>query len=263
MTKRTRRSFLLSTIGAGLITSLAGCSALQDDDPTDDADEGELADIDINDEPLIAGIDYPDGFSKDGITDFDQALGTESSYYNLSSVSISINSTKKQNGEAQNQLLRDIRASADKKLLVEDIERDGALIKRVRDSGTVYTRTSAVEVEKVTYNRVEIYLIPLLNTYFSEFDLTIDSLQDSNLVYVATEDVSGDGFLSEKLPDLSDTAEIKFMVRTDGIPRRLEILGKSSNGNTKGKIEFDFSLYNRTDVIPPSWVEEYIESNNE
>lgn len=266
MKKQSRRKFI-STIGVIFSSSIAGCSALK----PPKAEDNEVESINLNTEPsedaVVVGVEYPSGFSGEGIEDFSEALGTNSSYYDVNSIFIEEYLYTQKGSERTSETKTVTQASGQNKVRTQYVQKDGQIINQsFQKEDTVYIRSNGeeTETETVEYSRKDLYLIPKIKRYLSSVNLSIDSIQGSNLVYSASkEDISSGSVIFEELESNPESVEVNLVVRSDGVPVNLEIETISSD---KGKkittgLNMEFSAYNVLTVNTPGWVKQ-IEENS-
>lgn len=271
MKDQTRRAFLSAT-GIAAISSLAGCSVLQPDDTEDESEEPEEVDLGLNegtDDPVIEGLEYPPGFSEEGIENFETALGQKSNYYNVSSVFIQLDLVKRENSEVTSRSELNIQSSGEQRIRKQDIIQDDSLVERqFQEENTVYSRSADsldVKIRDVEYSKANLYLIPTLQNYLSGVSLSIDSIKESNLIYTASlEDIAISSVILEEFSPNLTSADIEFEITEEGLPVRLDIEVRQSSGETTftGERSFDFSSYNVLTVDTPAWVEAVKEQNS-
>lgn len=206
----------------GLIDAVFG------EDADEEAESGGVFEMIFgDDEPTFDG--YPDGFSEDGIEDFDQALGTESTHYNADSLTME--------GEIdtpEGTFSVTMRVSGDEeRMLMKSETPDDTEAVQYLAAETRYTATDGdFSQREDSFDRDMAYGVTEFLEPVANANLTESEIEGDTVIYTAAD------------------SEIELAVRDTG---ELEFLHAERDGQM---IELTFDNYGDTTIMEPDWIDE-------
>lgn len=273
MSKKTSRRKLLSGLSVGAVAALAGCSRVFDNGNGNGNGNGEGIDP--------ADFEYPEGFSQEGIDDFDTALGTESAHYQSDSFQFdSTYSFDRPDGSSQ-ELTAESQVSGVNEKQYYRSENQNSIQEQYHNGETVYLRLyskqqeqSQYQVQQTQFSKEGAYLLTLFQNQIQGLEFSVDEVESENQVrYVATLDsIPEDHFMFEQYNNLTEF-QLLMTIDTDGLVRSVEVeLSRevqTQDGDTSGgdsteeepntideSYTFEFSEHGEVTVEEPDWISE-------
>lgn len=277
MVKKTSRRKVLAGLSAGAAVSLAGCSDLFSTGP--------------------ASFDYPEGFSQEGIEDFEKALGKESAHYQADSFSFESSYMFERPDGSSQELTSNSDVSGVNEKQYYYSENENSVQEQYHNGQTIYLRLYSKQqeqtqyrVQQASFNKEGAYLLTLFQNQIQNVDLTAEEVVSENqLRYKATLDsIPDDHFLYQQYNNLTEF-ELYLTIDTDGFVRSVEVdltrdvesqtSGDSSGDGSESGTEdgsgedttnsitesysFEFSNHGNVTVEEPDWTSEAEEAQQQ
>jgi len=202
----------------------------------DDSDDESGDDGGLFDQFLGESFDgYPDGFSEDGIDDFEQALGEQSVHYTADSLAYEAEGTTPDGDSFE----MSAQASADTERALIVIDGPDGERAHYLDGDEGFVRVDGdYQRESASFDRDELYAVTELERDLQAANLTEDSIDGDTVIYTA----------EERTLELAvrDTGELDYMEIDDD-----------------ESVFIDFYDYDATTVDEPAWVEDARELTDE
>lgn len=198
--------------------------AFSDNDEADENTEGGILDSILGE----SFDGYPDGFSENGIEDFEQALGDDSVHYQADSLSWTTEATTPTGESAE--ITAQVNAET-KQALISGTWPDGERDQYFDGDIAYVNEAGEYDQQSASFEREELYLITDFTTEFTDANLSQETIDGDTVIYTA-EDVG-----------------VELAVRDTGELDYLEITEDE-------EVYIDFYDYDATTVEEPAWVAE-------
>ena len=171
---------------------------------------------------------YPDGFSEDGIDDFEQALGERSVHYTADSMSYEAEATTPDSESFE--LSAQASAEAEQALLISETP-DGERVHYLDGNEGFIAVDGDYQRESASFDRDELYAVTDISRDLREANLSKDTIDGDTVIYI------------------SEDQSVELAVRDTGELDYIEIEDDES-------VFVDFYDYDATTVDEPSWVDD-------
>lgn len=279
MTDKVDRRRILSGIGVAVTASLAGCNGTgnsadggnsTDDsgsgngDGTDSSGDGSGDGTDSSgDESGETIEDFPDGFSEDGISDFETAFGEGSAY--LSQPHIQIENEFAQMSDDRNvteTFSAQIDAEAERWLVDSETDSGEILQTQYLAEGMLYIREVQGEedpqyqVRETEFSKSASFLVGAIERHVAgEVEFESEQTGEGLIRYTATEESYPEDHPITNVYSFNQEAMLDVVLEIDenGLPRRLSATYENEGFSQESTYSFS---YEEVTVEEPEWVSE-------
>lgn len=279
MSNKTSRRKVLSGLTVGAATALAGCSGIFDGNGNGN---GGMDPADFN---------YPEGFSQEGIDDFETALGTGSAHYQSDSFQFNSSYNFERPDGSTQELTAESQVSGVDEQQYYRSENQSSIQEQYHNGETVYLRLyskqqeqAQYQVQQAQFNKEGAYLLTLFQNQVQGMSFSVDEVVSEDQVrYIATLDsIPEDHFIYQQYNNLTEF-QLLLTVDVDGLVRSVEVdlsreAGTQTEGDTSGdtaedstsdedtsgedsniineSYTFEFSNHGEVTVEEPEWTSE-------